>query len=544
MMFKKACGKNIRLQDETYGSLLKAMSQVGRIDEAINMYQTMLKRGIKVKDSCYCAFANVLCKEDQSGDGYGLLVNIMKQGHHPCPSQLSKYIASLCRRKKWKKAEELLNLMLKKGLLPDSVPCCLLMEYYCFNREMDKVVALHYEMVKVEGSLDVTTYNTILEGLWREKKAEEAVGVFDYMTGLNLVNSASFTIMICELCRMKEMRKAMKIHDEMLKMGFKPDKSSGGLESELVADLLTLQAESKSGVIHLDDRTVSKFLTSPRTPRPYSFLIFFDAANFHDKPELRLRELRREFEIVASSFITNHNSSNTKLFFGDIEFRESQSSFQLFGVNSLPHVRLVGPTAKSLKDDSDVMDQGDFSRLAESMAEFVQYRTKLTVGPIHRPPALSKMQLGLITALLLLCLPLVAKRIFAGETLLHDPKIWLSGAFFVYFFSVSGAMHNIIRKMPMFLVDRNNPNKLVFFYQGSGMQLGAEGFAVGFLYTVVGLLLAFVTHVLVYVKDATAKRLAMLFTLLVSFWAVKKVILLDNWKTGYGIHGFWPSSWN
>ncbi|KAK5831465.1 hypothetical protein E1A91_A05G180400v1 [Gossypium mustelinum] len=320
--------------------------------------------------------------------------------------------------------------------------------------------------------------------------------------------------------------------------------SSGGLESELVADLLTLQAESKSGVIHLDDRTVSKFLTSPRTPRPYSFLIFFDAANFHDKPELRLRELRREFEIVASSFITNHNSSNTKLFFGDIEFRESQSSFQLFGVNSLPHVRLVGPTAKSLKDDSDVMDQGDFSRLAESMAEFVQYRTKLTVGPIHRPPALSKMQLGLITALLLLCLPLVAKRIFAGETLLHDPKIWLSGAVFVYFFSVSGAMHNIIRKMPMFLVDRNDPNKLVFFYQGSGMQLGAEGFAVGFLYTVVGLLLAFVTHVLVYVKDATAKRLAMLFTLLVSFWAVKKVILLDNWKTGYGIHGFWPSSWN
>ncbi|KAA3489054.1 pentatricopeptide repeat-containing protein [Gossypium australe] len=226
MMFKKACGKNIRLQDDTYGSLLKAMSQVGRIDEAINMYRTMLKRRIKVKDRCYCAFANVLCKEDQSGDGYGLLVNIMKQGHHPCPSQFSKYIASLCRRKKWKKAEELLNLMLKKGLLPDSVPCCLLMEYYCFNREMDKVVALHYEMVKVEGSLDVTTYNTILEGLWREKKAEEAVGVFDYMTGLNLVNSASFTIMICELCHMKEMRKAMKIHDEMLKMGFKPDKGT------------------------------------------------------------------------------------------------------------------------------------------------------------------------------------------------------------------------------------------------------------------------------------------------------------------------------
>ncbi|XVF27822.1 hypothetical protein REPUB_Repub14bG0142200 [Reevesia pubescens] len=315
-------------------------------------------------------------------------------------------------------------------------------------------------------------------------------------------------------------------------------------ESELIADLLALQSESKSGIIHLDDRAVAKFLTSAKTPRPYSLLIFFDATQLHDKSELRLRELRQEFTIVASSFITNHNNSNTKLFFCDIEFRESQSSFHLFGVNSLPHIRLVGPTVKSLKDESEQMDQGDFSRLAESMAEFVESRTKLTVGPIHRPPILSKKQMSLIIALLLIWSPFVAKKIFAGKTLLHDPKIWLSGAVFIYFFSVSGAMHNIIRKMPMFLADRNDPNKLIFFYQGSGMQLGAEGFAVGFLYTIVGLLLAFVTHVLVYVKDATAKRVAMLFAIVVSFWAVKKVIFLDNWKTGYGIHGFWPSSWN
>ncbi|MBA0731688.1 hypothetical protein Golax_000097 [Gossypium laxum] len=315
-------------------------------------------------------------------------------------------------------------------------------------------------------------------------------------------------------------------------------------ELELVADLRALQSESKSGVIHLDDRTIAKFLTSPKTPRPYSILIFFDATQLHDKTELHLRELRQEFTLVASSFITNHNNSNTKLFFADIEFRESQSSFHLFGVNSLPHIRLVGPTAKSLKDESEQMDQGDFSRLAESMAEFVESRTKLTVGPIHRPPILSKTQMGLIVALLLISSPFIAKKIFAGETLLHDPKIWLSGAVFIYFFSVSGAMHNIIRKMPMFLVDRNDPNKLIFFYQGSGMQLGAEGFAVGFLYTIVGLLLAFVTHLLVYVKNAKAKRVAMVFAICVSFWAVQKVIFLDNWKTGYGIHGFWPSSWN
>lgn len=136
------------------------------------------------------------------------------------------------------------------------------------------------------------------------------------------------------------------------------------------------------------------------------------------------------------------------------------------------------------------MDAGDFSRLAESMAEFVESKTNLVVG--NRPPIVSRKQLMFIIAAFLVWLPFMVKKLILGNTLLHDWKVWLSGAVFVYFFSVSGAMHNIIRKMPMFFTDRNDPNKLVFFYQGSGMQLGAEGFAIGFLYTVVGFYVSFV----------------------------------------------------
>uniref|UniRef100_A0A5B6ZIE2 Dolichyl-diphosphooligosaccharide--protein glycosyltransferase subunit 3B n=1 Tax=Davidia involucrata TaxID=16924 RepID=A0A5B6ZIE2_DAVIN len=316
-------------------------------------------------------------------------------------------------------------------------------------------------------------------------------------------------------------------------------------DSDRVAELLTLQSQSQSGVIHLNDHLISRFITSSKPPRSFSLLIFFDAVQLHDKSELRLKDLRAEFAALASSYITNNKDtpSESKLFFCDIEFKESQSTFALFAVNALPHIRLVGPSAKSLKDDSLQMDAGDFSRLAESMSEFIESKTQLTVGPIHRPSIVSKKQLMFILAALLICSPFIVKKVLAGETLLHDSKVWLAGAVFVYFFSVSGAMHNIIRKMPMFLEDRNDPSKLIFFYQGSGAQLGAEGFAVGFLYTIVGLLLAFVTHLLVRVRDRTAQRLVMIAALFVSFWAVKKVVFLDNWKTGYGIHAYWPSSW-
>ncbi|EOA35370.1 hypothetical protein CARUB_v10020563mg [Capsella rubella] len=329
-----------------------------------------------------------------------------------------------------------------------------------------------------------------------------------------------------------------------LSSAFAASFSDSDSDSDLVNELVSLRSATESGVIHLDDHGISKFLTSVSTPRPYSLLVFFDATQLHSKSELRLPELRREFGIVSASFLANNNGSDgTKLFFCEIEFSRSQSSFQLFGVNALPHIRLVSPSISNLRDESGQMDQSDYSRLAESMAEFVEQRTKLKVGPIQRPPLLSKSQIGFIVALIAIATPFVIKRILKGETLLHDRRLWLSGAIFIYFFSVAGTMHNIIRKMPMFLQDRNDPNKLVFFYQGSGMQLGAEGFAVGFLYTVVGLLLAFVTNVLVRVKNLNAQRLIMLLALFISFWAVKKVVYLDNWKTGYGIHPYWPSSW-
>ncbi|GAB2298833.1 hypothetical protein Dimus_032910 [Dionaea muscipula] len=315
----------------------------------------------------------------------------------------------------------------------------------------------------------------------------------------------------------------------------------------IVADLLSLQSQSKSGVIRLTDRLLRRILSLPTTSlRPFTFLIFFDAAHLHDKSELNLPSLKSEFSLVASSFISNNRDSSphllSTLFFFDLEFKDSQSSFAFFDVNTLPHIRLIDPDVKNPKDAPQI-DLRDYSRLAESIAELIETKTKVSIGPINRPPMFSRKQITVCVVIVLICTPYAIKKIIAGGTLLHDYRLWLFGAVFVYFFSVSGAMFNIIRKMPMFIQDRNDPGKLVFFYQGSGMQLGAEGFAVGFLYTIVGLVLALVTHGVIKIRNVNVQRTLMVIALIVSFWAVGKVVHLDNWKTGYGIHGYWPSSW-
>ncbi|KAF2303655.1 hypothetical protein GH714_020673 [Hevea brasiliensis] len=219
MFFERACDERIGLQDATYGCMLKAFSKEGRVEEAIGLHRMIIERGITIKNSAYHAFVDLLCEEDQPEDRYGILRDIMRRGFSPSTSNLCKCISSLCAERKWGEVEELLNVVLEKGLLPDSLSCYSLVEHYCSSRQIDKVMALHNKLEKSEASLDVTTYNRILDGLVKEGRIEESIRVFDYMKGLKLVNSASFTVIIRGLCHAKEMRKAMKLHDEMLNMG-------------------------------------------------------------------------------------------------------------------------------------------------------------------------------------------------------------------------------------------------------------------------------------------------------------------------------------
>ncbi|XP_016454618.2 putative dolichyl-diphosphooligosaccharide--protein glycosyltransferase subunit 3B isoform X1 [Nicotiana tabacum] len=307
---------------------------------------------------------------------------------------------------------------------------------------------------------------------------------------------------------------------------------------DLVSELIILRSKSPTGVIHLSNKLLRRILWIP-VPRPFSFLIFFDSQKLHSEPEISLPSRKKEFLILSSSFHTN-NPHNKKLFFFDIVFQESQASFALFGVKSLPYICLVPPLATDFKRDSIRMKSSDFSGHAESMAEFVEAKTKLTVGPIQRPGFISKKQKIIIIALGLILTPFLVKKTVAGNTLLHNKHIWMAGSVFLYFFSVSGTMYNIINKIPIAVVDRDDPKKLVFFYKGFGMQLelGGEGFTVGFLYTIFGLLLAFITHVLVHVKSRNIQRLVMLLAIFVSFWAVKNVIYLYNWKTGSGLPAY------
>uniref|UniRef100_A0A0D3DP44 Uncharacterized protein n=1 Tax=Brassica oleracea var. oleracea TaxID=109376 RepID=A0A0D3DP44_BRAOL len=124
-----------------------------------------------------------------------------------------------------------------------------------------------------------------------------------------------------------------------------------GSQPDLTKELVSLRSSSESGVIRLNDDTVSKFITSVATPRPYSLIIFFNSADLNSNP---LQEFRSEFGLVSASFIANNNNRSdvtNKLFFCEIDESSDSEAFGLFGIQFLPQICLVDPLMENPLQD-------------------------------------------------------------------------------------------------------------------------------------------------------------------------------------------------
>lgn len=226
LFFRRACDDNVELENATYECMFAALlREESRVEDAIELYNTLQLKKILVSESCYREFVIALCRQSPSLRISNLLVDIIRSGiiFKSPAKELSDFINKQCEERHWREAEELLYLSVSRGWLLDPVCYGSLVKRYCSTRQIDRAISLHDKLAEMEGTLETAAYNILVSALFRERRVEVAVRVFDYMKACKRVDSESFEVMIRELCKEKEMRKAMKCHDQMLEMGLKPD---------------------------------------------------------------------------------------------------------------------------------------------------------------------------------------------------------------------------------------------------------------------------------------------------------------------------------
>lgn len=226
MFFRRACDDNVELEHITYDCMFMALlCEESRVEDAIELYNILQDKKILVSKSCYNEFVIALCRQNPSLKISNLFVDMIRRGIVSISpaKELSNYVSKQCEERQWREAEELLDLILDQGWLLDPLCCGSFVRRYCSTRQTDRAILLHNKLEELKGSLATATYNILLAALFRGRRSEEAMRVFDYMKTCKAVDSESYALVIRGLCDEKEMRAAMKFHDEMLELGLKPD---------------------------------------------------------------------------------------------------------------------------------------------------------------------------------------------------------------------------------------------------------------------------------------------------------------------------------
>lgn len=269
-----------------------------------------------------------------------------------------------------------------------------------------------------------------------------------------------------------------------------------------VARLQELEAKSKNGLITFDEALFNELALSE--DRPYHLIVFGSAARLMDHPKVQLAKLKQEFLYAVQAYKAGPDAG--KVFFVDMWFEQSSPVLSRLGLTTVPALFHWGPAQAGkpgkkipLPKDAQCGGISSYPWPAESIATFIKGRTLLGHAPIDRPSFLKSPLFPLFA------LAVLAAGGWAAWRLYHSPLVrmtwlWALGALAVYGLSTSGFMFNIIRGMPMYIVERDG--KVRWWLDQRGNQLGLEGMVMGSSYILFSGCISLMVYALPHVRDA------------------------------------------
>ncbi len=107
-------------------------------------------------------------------------------------------------------------------------------------------------------------------------------------------------------------------------------------------------------------------------------------------------------------------------------------------------------------------DYGHHHWKAEDMAAFLRDKTGINIEKIDRPSFMRSGWFPVVFLAAVLTLGAVAYNLYYAE-FMKNLVLWTMGVLFVYWFSVSGGMHNIIRGVPLYYPDQEGKIKVSLY---------------------------------------------------------------------------------
>lgn len=218
--YEEALGKK-KMSAVGYNSVLDALAKNGRFDEALKLFDRMMKeheppKRLSVNLGSFNVIVDGYCGEGRYKEAIEVF---RKMGEYRCsPDTLSfnNLIERLCDGGMVVEAEDVYGEMEGKGVSPDEFTYGLLMDTCFKENRADDAAGYFRKMVESGLRPNLAVYNRLVDGLVKVGKIDEAKGFFELMVKKLKMDVASYQFMMKVLSDEGRLDEMLQIVDMLL----------------------------------------------------------------------------------------------------------------------------------------------------------------------------------------------------------------------------------------------------------------------------------------------------------------------------------------
>ncbi|XP_010462215.1 PREDICTED: putative pentatricopeptide repeat-containing protein At1g53330 [Camelina sativa] len=223
-LFDEMVKRKVKPTGVTFGTMIHGFCKNSRVKEALKMKQDMLKvYGVRPTVHIYASLIKAVCRIGELSFAFKLKDEAYEGKVKVDSAIYSTLISSLIKAGRSSEVSRILDEMSEKGCKPDTVTYNVLINGFCVENDYESAYRVLDDMVGKGLKLDVISYNMILGVLFRIRKWEEATYLFEDMPRRGCSpDTLSYRIVFDGLCEGLQFEEAAVILDEMLFKGYKP----------------------------------------------------------------------------------------------------------------------------------------------------------------------------------------------------------------------------------------------------------------------------------------------------------------------------------
>ncbi|CAM0957507.1 unnamed protein product [Alopecurus aequalis] len=170
-----------------------------RFDLAYKVILRMREFGVEADVGTYSTLVTGLCRAGRVGEAWGVLEWMLEEGCRPMVQTYTPIVQGYCREGRVEEAKELMATMERAGCPPNVVTYNVLIRALCEAGRFDEVSQVLTESRTKDWTPTTVTYNTFMNGLCKKGMAKEALEQLDVMLGQGL-DPTDFTLSILLDC--------------------------------------------------------------------------------------------------------------------------------------------------------------------------------------------------------------------------------------------------------------------------------------------------------------------------------------------------------